>query len=80
MTARTKSTVKMICVRSGIINDELPKEAAKVLELYNDPDVAPEQKEVTRKELDAAIKKFEERVTSRRLNEARSAGPEPSVP
>lgn len=80
MSSRTKSTVKMLCVKSGIINDELPKEAQKLLETYNDPNVSPEQKKVAEVELDKAIKKLEERVTTRRLNEARSAGTEPSVP
>lgn len=80
MSARTKSTVKLLCAKSGIMNQELTKEAQKLLELYEDPDVAPEQKEVVRKELDQAIEKLEARVTTRKLNKIRPAGAEPSVP
>lgn len=69
MSARSKSTLKMICVRASIVNEELPKEAQKLLDLYNDPDVAPEQKRIVKSELDEAIRKLEERVTTRRLNE-----------
>jgi hypothetical protein len=75
MTAKTKSTLHMLCVRSGIVNQKLPKEAQKLLEIYNDPHVAPEQKAVVRAEIDLAIQKLEERVTSRRLREARSDSP-----
>lgn len=80
MSSKTKSTVKMLCVASGIMNDELPKEAQKLLEVYKDPNVSPEQKKVVEVELDKAIKKLEEKVTTRRLNEAKNAGTEPSVP
>jgi hypothetical protein len=73
MTARTKSTIRAICVRSGITNAELPEEARKLLELYEDPAVAPEQKAIVKAELDLAIKKLEEKVTTRRLNEQRLA-------
>jgi hypothetical protein len=75
MTARTKSTLHMLCVRSGIVSRELPKEAQKLLTIYNDPNVAPEQKAIVRSELDLAIQKLEERVTSRRLREAKSDSP-----
>jgi hypothetical protein len=81
MTSKTKSTVKMLCVRSdAVMRKELPEEAQKLLDLYNDPNVAPEQKTVVRAELDKAIRELEERVTTRRLNEARSAGSQPPVP
>lgn len=81
MTSKTKSTVKMLCVRSDtVMRKELPEEAQKLLDLYNDPNVAPEQKTVVRAELDKAIRELEERVTTRRLNEARSAGSQPPVP
>jgi hypothetical protein len=81
MSARTKSTVKMLCVRSdAVMRKELPEEAQKLLDLYNDPDVAPEQKAIVKLELDKAIRELEERVTTRRLSEARPAGTEPSVP
>lgn len=69
MTAKTKSTVRAICIRSGIANAEIPKEALKLLELYNDPDVAPEQKAIAKAELDRMIQALEERVTTRRVKE-----------
>ncbi len=72
MTARTRSTIRSICVRSGITNMELPEEARKLLELYEDPTVAPEQKAIVKAELDLAIRKLEEKVTTRRLNEQRN--------
>ena len=81
MSAKTKSTVKMLCVRSdAVMRKELPEEAQKLLEMYNDPDVSPEQKEIVKKELDEAILNLENRVTTRRLNELKRAGTEPSVP
>ena len=62
------STVKMLAVRSAIARQEIPEEAQKLLDLYNDPDVSPEQKRVVKSKLDDMIKKLEERVdTSRRL-------------
>ena len=82
MTMKTKSTLKMICVRAGIINKELPKEAQRLLELFEDPNVTPEQKTVVKAELDKAIRKLEEKVTTRRLNEQRiaaSASPPPAI-
>jgi len=81
MTRLTKSTLRMLTVRSGLARKELSEEAMKLLELYEDPDVTPEQKLVVKAELDEAIRKLEERVTTRRLNEARGvAGAEPPVP
>lgn len=70
MTVRTKSTVKMICARSGIANLELQVEAQKLLDLYHDPAVSPEQKLIVKAELDQAIEKLETRVTTRRIREA----------
>ncbi len=75
MTTRSKSTVKLLCARAGIARKEIPVEAQKLLELYNDPEVAPEQKAVVKAELDEAIRKLEEKVTTRRLNEARLRPP-----
>lgn len=72
MTARTKSTLKMICIRSGITNEQIPKEAQKILKLYNDPGVAPEQKQIVKAEIDETIRKLEERVTTRRLKEEKN--------
>jgi hypothetical protein len=64
------STVKMLAVRSAIARQEIPEEAQKLLDLYNDPDVTPEQKKIVKSKLDDMIQKLEERVvTSRRLRE-----------
>ena len=71
MSTRTKSTLRMLCVRAAIVNKELPEEAMRLLNVYNDPDVSPEQKENAKAELDKAIQKLEERVTTRRLNESK---------
>lgn len=83
MSSKTKSTVKMICVRSNMVmRKELPEEAQAILELSNDPAVAPEQKKIVKAELDKKIDELEARVTTRRLNEAKNkgAGAEPPVP
>jgi len=74
MTTRTKSTVHMLCVRSGLARQELSEEAQRLLAVYNDPKVPLEQKAIVRMELDAVIRRIEERVTTRRLNEAREKG------
>lgn len=70
MTVKTKSTVKMICARAGIASVELTKEAQRLLEAYQDPNVPHEQKVIVKAKLDAAIQILEERVTTRRLREA----------
>lgn len=83
MSSKTKSTVKMLCVRSNaIMRKELPEEAQALLDLYNDPRVSPEQKANAKIELDRAIEELEARVTTRRLREQkrRDAGAESSVP
>ncbi len=72
MSARTKTTLKMICVRQAIVNQELPEEAQRLLDVYNDPDVAPEQKRIAKAELDKAIDALEAKVTTRRLNEIKA--------
>jgi hypothetical protein len=85
MTNLTKSTVKMLCVRSGIARKEISEEAQKLLDLYNDPNTDPETKAQVKKKIEEAIRVLEERVTTRRLREAKrqtaseDAGPEPSV-
>lgn len=71
MTIKTKSTVKMLCVRAGISNKELSVEAQKLMELYEDPDVAPEQKAIAKAELERVIKEIEEKVTTRKMREAK---------
>ncbi len=68
MTSKSKSTVTALCVKSAIVNQEITEEAQKLLELYNDPSVAPEQKEITKRELDWAIQKLENKVeTTKRI-------------
>ncbi len=74
MTLKTKSTVKMLCVRAGIANKQLSLEAQKLMELYEDPDVAPEQKQIVKAELERAIKELEEKVTTRKMREAKKEG------
>ena len=69
MTTRTKSTVKMLCARSGIANEKIPEEAQRLLDLCNDPNVAQEQKAIAKDELDRLIQAIEDRVTTRRLKE-----------
>lgn len=69
MSFRTKSTLKLLCARAGISNEKLSIEAQKLLEVYEDPNVAPEQKQLVKNELDNAIRKLEERVTTRKLKE-----------
>lgn len=64
------TTVKMLAVRSAIARQEIPEEAQKLLDLYNDPNVTPEQKDIAKRELDDMIRKLEERVgTNRRLRD-----------
>jgi hypothetical protein len=73
MTTRTKSTVKLLCARSGIANAKIPEEAQRLAELCDDPSIAPEQKAIARAALDKLIEEMEERVTSRRLREVTGA-------
>ena len=79
MTERTKSTVKLLCARAGIARKEIPEEAQKLLDLFNDPDVSPEQKVIVKAELDKAIKKLEEKVTTRQMRKGPpNGGPSPA--
>jgi hypothetical protein len=74
MSARTKSTIKMLCVRSTVVmRKEIPEEAQAILKLAEDPNVAPEQKRIARAEIDRKIKEIEDRVTTRKLNEKKKA-------
>lgn len=62
----------MLCVASNaIMRKELPEEAQRLLDVYNDPTVAPEQKAIAKSQLDDAIRTLEDRATTRRLNEER---------
>lgn len=70
MSVLTRSTVKMLCSRGDFVRKETLEEAQKLLDLYFDPKVAPEQKQVAKIELDRIIREIEERVTTRRLKEA----------
>jgi hypothetical protein len=68
MTVLTKKTAKLLCARSGIARTEMTEEAQKLFALCNDPNVAPEQKEVAIRELDELIRRLEEKVqTTRRV-------------
>lgn len=77
MSSKSKSTVRMLCVASDtVMRRELPEEAQRLLDIYNDPDVDPAQKEIAKRQLDDAIRKLEDRVTTRKLNEKNG----PSLP
>lgn len=81
MTSLTKSTIKMICVKSGIARKEITEEAQHLLDLYNDPKIDDVAKADVKRKLDNAIKVLEERVTTRRLREDRRiAGLQPPAP
>lgn len=81
MSLRSRSTVKMLCVRSdSVMRKELPEEAQKLLELYEDPKVDPKMKETVKRKLDEEIRKLEDRVTTQRLRQPPDASSEPSVP
>lgn len=69
MSARTRSTLHMIAVREAIVNQELPEEAQRLLDVYNDPDVSPAQKRIAKAALDKAIAALEAKVSTRRLND-----------
>lgn len=70
-----KTTVKMLCARANIARAEIPLEAQKLLELYEDPSIPPEKKDQVKKQLDAMISKMEDRAeTSRRLREEGGKG------
>ena len=71
MSAKTGSTVNLICLREAIVNQELPEEAVRILRVYNDPAVPADQKAAVRQEIDKAIDALESRVTTRRLNEVK---------
>ncbi len=74
MTHLTGSTVKMLCVKSGIARKEITEEAQRLLDLYNDPNTDPATKVEVKQKLEAAIRVIEERVTTRRLNERKKKG------
>lgn len=71
MTRSSRSTVHMLCARAEVLRKEIPVEAQKLLDLYNDPDVTPEQKQIVKQRLEDEIRKLEERVTTRKLREAK---------
>lgn len=74
MSVLTNSTVKMLCAQGDLVRQETMEEAQKLLDLYNDPKVAPEQKLLAKAEIDRIIKEIEDRVTTRRLREEMSGG------
>jgi hypothetical protein len=69
MITLPKKTAKMLCARAGIARADLTEEAQKIYDLFDDPSISPEQKEVVKTQLDEIIKFQEERVnkTTRRL-------------
>lgn len=70
MTSSSRSTVYHISAKTEILRKDVPVEMQKLLDLYNDPKVAPEQKAIVKRELDEMIRKLEDRVeTSRRLRD-----------
>ena len=80
MTILTKSTLKMLCVRVGIERTEILEEAQKLLETFEDPATSPEERERVKVELDRKIREIENRVTTRRLREAREKDRKTKVP
>lgn len=60
----------MLCAQGDLVRKETMEEAQKLLDLYFDPKVSPEQKIIAKGEIDRIIKEIEERVTTRRLREA----------
>lgn len=80
MTVLTMKTSKLLCARSEIARSELTLEAQKLWDLYNDPHVAPEQKEIAKRELDEMIRRLEEKVSTTRRVKTDRAGQEPMPP
>jgi hypothetical protein len=72
-----KTTLKMLCARTNIARTELTVEAQRLYDLYEDPAVSPEKKEQVKKQLDAIIKKLEERATTRRTKSGQREMDEP---
>lgn len=67
-----RKTSKMLTARSEVLRAELTEEGQKLLDLYNDPKVSPEEKEKVKKLLDAMIADVEQRIeTTRRLRESK---------
>lgn len=70
MSSLTRKTAKMLTAKSGVLREELTIEGQKLLDVYNDPDVSPEEKERVKKQLDSMIEELEQRVqTTRRLKQ-----------
>lgn len=69
MSLLTRSTMKLLTTKGVAVRQETMEEAQRLLELCQDPSVAPEQKIVAKAELDRMIREIEERVTTRRLRE-----------
>lgn len=67
-----RKTSKMLTARSEVLRAELTEEGQKLLDLYNDPKVSPEEKEKVKKLLDAMIADVEQRIeTTRRLRDSK---------
>lgn len=80
MTTSSRSTVHMLVARAEHFRKEIPIEAQKLLDLYNDPNVTPEQKEVVKRQIEDLIRSLEDRVTTRKLREARQNLSPPEAP
>ena len=62
----------MLAKAGDLVRQETLEEAQRLLDLYLDPSVAPEQKTIAKSEIDRIIKEIEERVTTRRLREQKA--------
>lgn len=69
MTVLTRKTAKMLCVQSALTRSKLPEEAQKLMDLFNDPSVSQEQKQIVKARLDEYIEKIEKRATTRRMKD-----------
>jgi hypothetical protein len=70
-----RKTAKMLSLRGTVLREELTVEGQKLLDLYNDPKVSPEEKDKVKKQLDSMISDLEKRVeTTRRLKGGKPEG------
>lgn len=81
MTTLTKTTLRMLCVKVFNGRADIMEEAQKLLETYEDPATPDDVRELVKTKLDRKIQEIENRVTTRRLKEAKKNDnvPEPPV-
>lgn len=73
-----RKTAKLLSLRGTVLREELTVEGQKLLDLYNDPKVSPEEKERVKKQLDSMISDLEKRVeTTKRLREKKDVKEQP---